>query len=120
MYTFGMQDSSPTLVRHVTQVLTRVLRVGKGKARIRVGGKAYSVPVAPELVDVARAACEGGGEHFVTLLAAYWREGRLLVFNARSSRVTEIGPAVKPLSGARLLEVLAEKAPSLTCADLSD
>lgn len=120
MYTLGMQASGPTLIRHINQVLTRVHHVGKRTARIRVDGKVYTVPLAPEIVDVARAAWEGGGEHFVSLDATYWREGRLLVFNARSSRITAIGPAVKPLSGARLLEVLAEKAPSLRNADLSE
>lgn len=123
------RGSPPTLVsRQGLQVLSPVLRVGRlhvdskrDQARVVLDDEEVEVPLEDDAIEAAHNAAKGRELHLVDIDAVYdhTSDGRV-VFNAHKSQITAIGRRVRPMSGAAMLSLLHEKAPSLRDANISD
>ena len=117
----------PKRVWQGLQVLSPVLRVGRlhedskhDAARIVLDGNEFDFRLAAEAVAAAYDAAKDRAQHLIDIDAAYTRsaDGRM-VLDIHATRITNVGRAARHFSGAALLSLLHEQAPSLADAPLS-
>jgi len=110
----------PTAIRQGIQIFSPVLRVGRlhvtsksDQARVVVHGNECEIQLAASLFGAAVKAASARELHPINILASYTRHGDFDTFDPKRSVITEIEPAIKPMTGSALLNILREHAPSL-------
>jgi hypothetical protein len=118
-------DEEPP-VAGTTEIYSPIFRVGRldeGKgvmARIRIDAKPYDVPLEANAITAAFDAARDGIVVPIKIVGGWYRDAHNgLVLDRERARITCVGSAWRPISGAEFLDAVHEELPNVF-DDLSD